>query len=287
MTGSRFDHGGKAEPDVGVIERSVRSWREFVELAESQEFDGWAFRGQRKAAWPLYASLPRYLRRHVPDQGLWGAREKRGIRIFRRKAHHFLPDPGALEDDLRCLALMQHHGAPTRLLDFTKSPYVAAFFALEGAMGDAAVWAVNTPVLYEAAPKGGSNLTRDRVDPRRPGGFEEYYLSNSRPFAWAGEPQQMDRRLIAQSGTFLLPGILSEPLEGILRHYAHPRPLLAKLILPADRLRTESLKALYRMNITPASLFPDLDGLARSIAYELELAWRESTTDAGPADPAS
>jgi len=267
-----------------VPERRVQSWREFVELAESAEFDGWAFRGQRKASWPLFASLPRYLRRYVPDERLWEARERRGIRIFRRKAHHFLPDPAALEDDLRCLALMQHHGAPTRLLDFTKSPYVAALFALEEAKGDAAVWAVNTPVLHEATPAGEPDLTREQVDPRRDGAFDAFYLSNARPFAWAGEPQQMDRRLIAQSGTFIVPGVLTEPLEGILQHYDHPDPLLAKLILPARRLRAESMKALYRMNITPASLFPDLDGLARSISYELELEWRESSTDAGPAD---
>jgi hypothetical protein len=40
---------------------------------------------------------------------------------------------------------MQHHGAPTRLLDFTYSIYVAAYFALESADADAAVWAVNAP----------------------------------------------------------------------------------------------------------------------------------------------
>jgi hypothetical protein len=33
------------------------------------------------------------------------------------------------------------------------------------------------------------------------------------------------------------------------------------------------MHALYRMNVTQATLFPDLDGLARSIAYELEEAW--------------
>ena len=38
---------------------------------------------------------------------------------------------------------MQHHGAPTRLIDFTWSPYVAAFFALERTLADGVVWAMN------------------------------------------------------------------------------------------------------------------------------------------------
>jgi len=46
---------------------------------------------------------------------------------------------------------MQHHGAPTRLLDFSWSPYVAAFFALEAATRDSAVWAVNSGNLQSYA----------------------------------------------------------------------------------------------------------------------------------------
>lgn len=61
------------------------------------------------------------------------------MRVFRRKAHIHLADRQVLGDDLRCLALMQHHGGVTRLLDFTKSPFVAAFFALENATAEVAV----------------------------------------------------------------------------------------------------------------------------------------------------
>jgi len=103
----------------------IASWNEFVAL--TSECDGWAFRGLQDADWPLLSSLSRYLQNYVPDKTSWRLREERAFRIFRRKAHNYLPDASVLDDDIRCLALMQHHGAPTRMLDFTKSPFVAAF----------------------------------------------------------------------------------------------------------------------------------------------------------------
>ncbi|AKJ31539.1 FRG domain-containing protein [Caldimonas brevitalea] len=249
---------------------TARDWPQFIALAD--ELDGWAFRGQQVASWPLLSSLSRRLAQFCPDAAGWPERERRAMRIFRRKAHIYLEDRAALDEDLRCLAMMQHHGAPTRLLDFTKSPFVAAFFALERAVGDAAVYALNTPALWQATPRFDATLTRDRIDPRHPGHFERYFIDNQHPLLWFGEPSRMDRRLVAQSGLFVVPGQLQQPLAEILDHYASDAPLLKKIVLPAA-LRDQAMHALYRMNVTHATLFPDLDGLARSIAYELEVVW--------------
>jgi hypothetical protein len=95
---------------------------------------------------------------------------------------------------------------------------------------------------------------------------------------WVGEPMQMDRRLVAQSGMFALPGLLDRPLDQILDGYATDAPLMQKLLLPPS-IRDEAMRTLYRMNITHASLFPDLDGLARSLAFELEMVWSGAGTD--------
>src|SRR5205085_4333981 len=140
--------------------------------------------------WPLVPSLTRRLQQFSPNPRLWPLREARAMRIFRRKAHIYLQDRTALEDDLRCLALMQHHGAPTRLLDFTKSPYVAAFFALENATGSATVFALNTPILWHSAPDGFPKLTHDEIDPRKHGNFEAYFASNDHELVWTGEPKE-------------------------------------------------------------------------------------------------
>ena len=47
---------------------------------------------------------------------------------------------------------------------------------------------------------------------------------------------------------------------------------MAKFVI-AQSVREVGMRELYRMNITYATLFPDLDGLARSMAYELEFHW--------------
>jgi len=251
----------------------VHSWSQFNDYLANR--DGWAFRGQTDASWPLLSSLPRRLLKNHVHRDEWRQREERAIRIFRRKAHVYLPDKSVLDDDLRCLAMMQHHGAPTRLLDFTKSPFVAAFFALVNATGHAAVYALNTPWIWAAGPDFDPTLTRDAIDPRIPGNFERYFAVNKLPVVWFGEPREMDRRLVAQSGLLVVPGMLEKPLDVLLDEYAHEQVLVERVLIGPE-VRAEAMHELYRMNITHATLFPDLEGLARSIVYELEENWPPS-----------
>jgi len=257
-------------------ETRIDRWNDFIDLTAA--LDGWAFRGHRNARWQLSSSLSRYLGNFLPEREAWTEREKRAIRIFRRKAHNYLANEAVLQEDLRTVALMQHHGAPTRLLDFTKSPFVAAFFALERAVGASAVYALNTPALWHAAPRDQPGLTRDVIDPRQPGNFEHYFIQNMHDVVWVGEPMQMDRRLVAQSGMFAVPGVLDRPLDQILAGYQTDEILMRKIVLPPS-IREEAMRTLYRMNITHATLFPDLDGLARSLAFELEMVWSGANID--------
>jgi len=241
----------------------VQSWEEYLSIISDSPCQNWAFRGQRDASAPLFSALSRYFMAFKIDQRAWRDQEKRILRVFKRKAIHFLDHVPDHDDDFEWLALMQDHGAPTRLLDFSWSPYVAAFFALHNTTEEGVIWACN-PVEIEK---------KREVDLEQRGSFRRHFLSNRNSFAWLGEPHAMNRRLIAQSGTFLVPGILHESIEEILMDYPNPKETLIKFILPADKIRNNGMRELYRMNITQATLFPDLDGLARSLAYELEFHW--------------
>jgi len=219
----------------------------------------------------MYSSLSRYLLAYQVHPKAWAQQESRILRIFRRKAHLLLQHLPAEDDSFEWLALMQHHGAPTRLLDFSWSPFVAAFFAFERASTDCAVWALFPPGLGSKPTRtlqASQQVADDEIAPWVPGGFERHFLPNTNRIAVIGEPQTMNQRLVAQHGTFVMPGVLDVPVEELVPHGA-----VVKFVLDLAKVRDAAMADLYNMNIGNASLFPGLDGLARSLAYELESHW--------------
>jgi len=257
-----------------VSERLVSSWNELRDDLEELAKAGWAFRGHADATWPLESSLTRYLKMFGGPSTGWVTREKKILQTFKRKAHLLLSRTPEEGETLEWLALMQHHGAPTRLLDFTWSPYVAAFFALERATSDAAIWAISScshvpnyrGFYISALLNRVLGLEHSRALPAEI--RKEVDAEEIQP-ALMGEPVLMNQRMTTQAGTFIIPTLRMDlPVDSII-----PRSAVLKLKLATKSLRKQTMDRLYNMNITNATLFPGVDGLARSLAFELEFEW--------------
>lgn len=256
----------------------IRKWTDFADLVRpGGDFAGWAYRGHANETWPLWSTLSRRLRDYGVKKQMWPQQEARVIRIFKRKAHLYLDHVPGDDEDFHWLSIMQHFGAPTRLLDFSWSAHVAAYFALESSTSNAAVWAVHPGRIWEQ----NETVLRSKIEKdmslRKSGVFQETFLRSTERFVYQGEPGVMNRRLTAQCGTFLVPSKIDEPIENILRDYKNHRDLVVKFVFRSRRVRDESMANLYACNVRSTSLFPDLLGLAGSLSYELEHHWAYNT----------
>src|SRR5258705_9285097 len=116
----------------------------------------WLFRGQQSGLWRLRSSLERGVHIRFGKQYQEMRKfEDRLLREFQRHFHRFTSlriDDG---DRIRWLGLMQHHGAPTRLLDWSYSFFIAVYFAAEEAVPGSigAVWALDRQWCWERARK--------------------------------------------------------------------------------------------------------------------------------------
>lgn len=102
-------------------------------VPESTKPRKWLFRGQKEACWGLEPKLDRALRRFSILPQYWKSFEERTLREGQRNLHRYLTDLPDFNDWAEWFALLQHHGAPTRLLGWSYSFFVALFFAIDKA----------------------------------------------------------------------------------------------------------------------------------------------------------
>lgn len=259
----------------------VASWEQLLHLIRGYS-PFWAFRGASSSAWQLRTSLER-----IDAVPIYEA-ERYLLSAFQRRIHHYVTDAPGREDNLEWLALMQHHGAPTRLLDWTKSPYVALFFALEppsDPVFDTALWAIDldwckTQALNQLAMNPGPAVPPPLLDPAeslgKPDVFRAAFLRGPGldvTMVAPLQPFRMNERLVIQQGLFLAPGNPQLGFETNLLAYeaAQFADHVHKITIPRP-LRIEILAALNKMNITRASLFPDIDGFAQSLTVNVQIA---------------
>lgn len=284
------------------LDRYIKSIKLDSVQAIREQFDKlsgpcWVFRGQSNSRWHLTTSLERVATWR--DLNLNHA-ESRLITDFKSRAHLYTKEVPPMNDDLEWVALMQHHGCPTRLLDFTRSPYVALCFAVDQVASnrECAVWAINSQACDERAIHrieimqewgGGQVLDQEDFFDRTIAGrlstaelFGKVFLGNRFSLVCTVQPVRHNDRMVSQKGCFLCPGDISgggfednlftQLTAGKDPEYFLPvwnPPQIFRLRVPG-RLRCETVRELARMNISRSSLFPSLDGLAGSLRLDLE-----------------
>src|SRR5437762_6609913 len=108
----------------------LESWEQYLSIISDSPYQNWAFRGQRDASAPLFSALSRYLMTFRVDPRAWPGQEERILRIFKRKAIHFLDHVPERDDDFQWFPPMQEHAGSTAPPALPCSPSAAAFLAL-------------------------------------------------------------------------------------------------------------------------------------------------------------
>lgn len=263
--------------------QNVESWDAFVNIAAvtlREKFVGtiehgnvgYAFRGQSDESWGLKSSLLRRLPSGIDVKNALEL-ESRAIREFQGAAHLHMSanEFSTTTDRISWLGVMQHHGAPTRLLDWTTSIYVAAYFAVHGTSEkNGAVWYIAVDVV--------DKYTKDRhqvstIAANNKELEKEFFAPESMPVVQFTSRLNKSARMIAQQGIFGTSRNILTDQEAYFEEASHlfeEKAVFGKIIIPSN-LKSLFAAHLRAMNITANSLFPGIDGLGRSITELVSL----------------
>jgi hypothetical protein len=248
----------------GVAEflKIVRDIREEWDYDDDNISYMW-FRGHQRKNWRLVPSIFRiapYSRETEDD-----IREEFAIRAPGLSRHEAFPD-----SEWNLLFLMQHYGAPTRLLDWTESPIISLFFALRDNPGyyDSAVWildpyglngrVLNKPEVFAPGATGTSPKDSLRVGPWLPDRWTKQQIPE---WPIALFPTHIARRISSQKSCFTIHGRRE---DGFGRFAVGSKPCLRKVIVPA-RSAKQIFADMKNYGVDETTIFPDLEGLGRSL----------------------
>jgi FRG domain len=252
-----------------MTDHRAESWLELQELLYAESWNeqlglhrsNFAYRGRRDADDDLTTSIVR----------LGGDAAELEVQLMRAFRKYAAADATTHDTPWDWLALGQHHGLPTRLLDWTYSPYVALHFVTQHPAHfdrDGGVWALDYVEAHRLLPP----HLRELIEGERANVFTTELLMRAAPglqdleqlgdFVLFVEPPSFDSRIVNQYALFSLMSRADASLDAWLE--AHPK-LLRKIVIPAE-LKWEVRDKLDQANLTERVLFPGLDGLSSWLA---------------------
>lgn len=219
----------------------IESVKDLTHLASSVFFQQprghWVFRGHANKSWKLLPSLARAKRTNdtLPIHHF----ERHLFEAFIREAGAYLEQTPT--NDWDWLALAQHHGLPTRLIDWTHNPLVALYFAV---------------ISEDSADASLHALNLDASNPNK----QESPFEITTPTKWY--PNIVSPRISAQQGLFVISDHPETPLDASMAGVD-----ILNYSIPAKYKHT-ILYELFRLGVHASALFPGIDGLASRVKWQ-------------------
>lgn len=242
----------------GIRSVSCKSWLGCVGFLNEAllDYTSYVFRGHASDTWQLEPTLDRLSKSIALE-----STQQRHLQAFKYATRGRRgSSPTRLENDNEWWSLGQHNGLATPLLDWSESPYVAAFFAFEKS------WETNEPaqrVIYALNRASVERRCKELIQQNK----DAAVVSFIRPMT------DDNARLITQRGLFtrVTNGALME--EWIKKAFKGDTSgaKLLRIDVPSAE-RTLALRSLNRMNVNHMSLFPDLHGAGRYCNFALEIS---------------
>ena len=239
----------KASSPSELIAKKLSTWDEFKKEVQNLPLRDHIFRGQKKSSeWRLRTAF------HRSGRADLRAFIENDIRELHASTINLTSYKFALENPLDLAsfyALLQHHGYPTPLQDWTYSPYIAAYFAYAGISKNIEKQTGHCRIFTFASRQFNGEIQRKNV------------IAGIPPHFSLLEPLAIEnQRMFNQQGFFAVTNV--DDVESHIKHLEElgKNTYLRAFDLPTN-LRAEIMQDLERMGITAATMFPGIDGVCK------------------------